>query len=91
MVTSFWNLCDLLAFAPPLLELALNRFLPGSLSLVRVDLRWFKMLRCVMSLSWLLVVSSALALVCLACSAALLFFSPPELPLRCFLPGSKFR
>ena len=45
MVTSFWNLCDLLAFAPPLLELALRAHLPAASLLARLDLRWFKMLR----------------------------------------------
>ncbi|GAB4817363.1 hypothetical protein N2152v2_004409 [Parachlorella kessleri] len=44
MVTSFWSLCDLLAFAPPLLELALRSYLPA-FSLAGVDLRWFKLLR----------------------------------------------
>lgn len=46
MVTSFWNLCDFLAFAPPLLELALRSHLPAVSLLAGIDLRWFKLLRC---------------------------------------------
>ena len=43
MVGSFWNICDLLAFAPPLLEATLRQFTPFTLG--HIDLRWFKILR----------------------------------------------
>ncbi|KAL4448241.1 hypothetical protein ABPG75_005460 [Micractinium tetrahymenae] len=46
MLTSFWNLCDLLSFAPPLLELLLRSTgLWTSFSLGGIDLRWTKILR----------------------------------------------
>lgn len=44
MVTSFRNLGDLLSWAPPILEAALQSTNPG-FTFGRVDLRWFKLLR----------------------------------------------
>ena len=44
MVTSPRNVGDLLSFAPPLVEVFLQSFVPG-FSFGRVDLRWFKLLR----------------------------------------------
>ncbi|PRW44899.1 Potassium channel subfamily T member 2 isoform A [Chlorella sorokiniana] len=44
MITSIWNICDLLSFAPPLLE-TLLRATGTSISLGGIDLRWVKILR----------------------------------------------
>lgn len=44
MVTSFWNICDVLAFLPPLLEVLLQRH-TSTFSLGLLDLRWTKILR----------------------------------------------
>jgi voltage-gated potassium channel Kch len=43
MIMSWRNICDLLAFAPPLIEAALFRF--TGYTLKGLDLRWFKILR----------------------------------------------
>ena len=46
MVTSFWNVCDLLAFLPPLIEAACFVFSWTPLAILgRVDLRILKLLR----------------------------------------------
>ncbi|KAL4423371.1 hypothetical protein ABPG77_004302 [Micractinium sp. CCAP 211/92] len=46
MLTSWWNVCDLLSFAPPLLELLLRSTgMWTSFSLGGIDLRWTKILR----------------------------------------------
>ena len=44
MVTSPRNIIDLLSFAPPLVEAALQQWVPG-FTLGRLDLRWVKLLR----------------------------------------------
>lgn len=45
MVLGFWNLLDLLAFLPPLLESCLLYAANMPFNLGRFDLRWFKILR----------------------------------------------
>lgn len=45
MVLSFWNLLDLCAFMPPLIELVLVRGAKLPFQLGRFDFRWFKILR----------------------------------------------
>ena len=47
MVVGFWNVLDLLAFFPPLLEVCLLHGANVPFKLGRFDLRWFKILRCV--------------------------------------------
>ena len=49
MVFSFWNLLDVCAFAPPLVELLLVRGAKVPFQMGRFDFRWFKILRSVTS------------------------------------------
>ena len=49
MVIGFWNVLDLLAFFPPLLEACLLHGANVPFKLGRFDLRWFKILRSVSS------------------------------------------
>lgn len=46
MIVGFWNVLDLLAFFPPLLEACLLHGANVPFKLGRFDLRWFKILRC---------------------------------------------
>ena len=48
MVTSQWNVLDVLASFPPLVELVLLHGANVPFTLGRLDLRWFKILRCVL-------------------------------------------
>ena len=48
MVTSLWNVLDFLAIFPPLIELVLLHGANVPFTLGRLDLRWFKILRCVL-------------------------------------------
>ncbi|EFN56237.1 hypothetical protein CHLNCDRAFT_51907 [Chlorella variabilis] len=45
MLASFWNVCDLLSFAPPLVDAALRATGTSVSLLAGIDLRWTKILR----------------------------------------------
>lgn len=53
MIVGFWNVLDLLAFFPPLLEACLLHGANVPFKLGRFDLRWFKILRYLSPAVWL--------------------------------------